>query len=119
MGLNYTVNFFRQASWWIPSIRQTVSSIPKGCFVCRRLNGKHFKPPVSPALPSARVNFSRPFDVVSVGYTGHFFVLDLFGNQQKTYLLMITCFSSRAIHLETLPFMAVDDFLFAFVRFIN
>ena len=111
MGLNYTVNLVRQTGWWIPRLRQAVFSVLKDCFVCKRLNAKHFKPSDPPALPSAWVNFSRPFAVASVDFTGHFFVLDSFGNWQTIYLLIFTVFSSKAIHLETLSSMAVDDFL--------
>ena len=119
MGLNYTANFLRQTGLWITRISQAVSIVLKGCFVCKGLNAKPFKTRDPLSLPSARVNFSRPFAVADVGFTGHFFVLDPFGNRQKIYLLIFTCFSSRAIYLETLSSMAVNDFLLALVRFSN
>ena len=97
MGLNYIVNFLRQAGCWILRIRQTVSVVLKGCFACKRLNAKYFKPPHLPALPSTRVNFSRPFTVAGLGFTRHFFVLGPFGNRQKIYLLIFADFNSLAI----------------------
>ena len=119
MGLNCTLNSLRQAGWWVPRARQAVLSVLKGCFVCKRINAKHFRPPGPPALPASRVTFTRPFAVTGIDFTGHFFVMDPFGNKQKVYILIFSCFSSRAIHLETLSSMGVDDFLLAFVRFTN
>ena len=119
MSLNYTVNFFCQAGWWIHRIHQAVSSFLNGCFVCKRLNAKHLKSPDPQALPSSRVNFSCLFAVLDVAFNGHLFVLDFFGNWQKFYLVIFTCFSLQAIHLETLSSMVVDDFLLTFVQFIN
>ena len=119
MGLNYIVKFLCQAGWWIPKIHQVVSTIRNGCFACKRLNVKHFKPPDPPALPSSRVNLSCPFGLPGVDFSGHFSVQDPFKNWQMIFLLIITCFSSLAIHLETLSSIAVDDFLLAFARFTN
>ena len=72
MGLNYNTNFSRKTGWWIPRIRQAVSVNLKSCFICKRLNAKHFKPPDPSALPSANVNFSRPFAEAGVDFSRHF-----------------------------------------------
>jgi hypothetical protein len=65
-----------------------------------------------------RVNFIRPFENTGVDFTGHFFV-QLAGTCVKMYLVIFTCLSVRAIHLEVVPDMSTKSFLSAFLRFMN
>jgi hypothetical protein len=65
-----------------------------------------------------RVNFVRPFEDTGVDFTGHFFV-QLAGAYVKMYLVIFTCLSVRAVHLELVPDMSTKSFLSAFVRFAN
>ena len=51
-------------------------------------------------------------------YTG--FILVKSGEQElKYYLLIVTCLSTRAIHLELLPDQSTEQFVLALVRFCN
>ena len=119
LGVGSTINYLRNSGWWIPKIRQAVSTSLRTCSVCRLMNSKGFKKPTTPALPSAKCNFLKPFETVDVDYTGHFFTVDASGNKLKTYILLFTCFTSRAVHLEMVNYMNLDEFVLAFIRFTN
>ena len=72
-----------------------------------------------PSLPTDRVNFVRPFEHCGIDFTGHFFTFDFSQNRHKLYILIFTCMNSRAIHLEVVNNMTVEEFIMGFVRFYN
>ena len=70
-------------------------------------------------LPKHRVNLIRPFIHIGVDFTGHLMVRDGKKREKKYYILIFSCFSIRAIHLELIPDMSTTQFMLAFVRFAN
>ena len=70
-------------------------------------------------MPASRVNLSVPFAHTGVDCTGHIWVKDRSGVKVKVCILIFTCFSTRAIHLEALDSMSTVEFILAFVRFVN
>ena len=70
-------------------------------------------------LPSPRVKLSVPFAHTRVDYTGHYYLRDDLGGKVKVYILIFTCFNTRAIHLEAVSSMSMAEFILAFVRFVN
>ncbi|KAG1713941.1 hypothetical protein GQR58_002015 [Nymphon striatum] len=119
MSSNYTINHIRNAGFWIPKVRQTIMTVLKRCYVCKKLNSKPFPYPKTPSLSKSRVNFIKPFHSTGIDYTGHFYVLDCFGAKQKVYVLLFTCLNTRGVHLEVVSTMSSDDFILAFIRFSN
>ena len=119
MGLQSTLNFLRMHGFWILKARQAVLSVIKECVVCKRYNVPSVKYPSPVSLPASRVNLSVPFAHTGVDYTGHIWVKDRSGVKVKVYILIFTCFNTRAIHLEALDSMSTAEFILAFVRFVN
>ena len=75
--------------------------------------------PQMAALPSSRIRpFIRPFAVVGIDSFGSFDIV-IGRSTVKRYGVMITCFSTRAVHLETADSMNTDSFLLAFWRFAD
>jgi hypothetical protein len=118
LGLGSTLNFLRNSGIWIPAGRSVIKRVLAQCITCRKLNGRAFKYPRQTDFVGSKVNYLRPFKNVGVDYTGHFHV-KLGNSFVKMYLLVLTCLSIRAIHLELVPSMSVSDFLQAFTRFCN
>ena len=70
-------------------------------------------------LPKYRVNLIRPFIHIGVDFIGHLIVRDGKKKEKKYYILIFSCFSIRAIHLELLSDMSTVQFVLAFVPFSN
>ena len=119
MGLQFTLNFLRMHGLWVLKARQAVSSVLKDCIVCKRYNASTVKYPSPASLPSSRVNLSVPFAHTGVDYTGHLWLREENGEKSKAYILIFTCFNTRAVHLEAVQSMTTSEFILAFIRFSN
>ena len=74
--------------------------------------------PASPDLPEFRVDHSGcAFQVTGLDFAGPLYVKNNLNND-KVYMLLLTCASSRAIHLELTTDMSIEGFLRGFKRFI-
>lgn len=111
-GVHHVVTKLRQ-KWWVPSIRQVVRKILKKCVKCLRLKGKPYTTGPPPPLPECRVEDTDPFQNVGLDYTGALRTRE----QDKVYILLFTCATTRAVHLELCESMSHEDFLLAFRRF--
>ena len=114
-GTNSTVTALRQA-YWVSSARQAVRSLLRKCVVCQKVVGKPYKAPDPPPLIKARIQETDPFDVTGVDFTGALYVRGK-GRECKAYVCLFTCAVTRAVHLEIVNDLTVEEFLQAFRRF--
>ena len=101
-GLEATLSNVRMR-YWITKGRQTVKTVLKNCFICNLVKGKFIVPPKTLSLPNFRVNCSFAFKAVGVDFAGPLYVKDIYSrneNLNKCYLLLFTCATTRALHLE-------------------
>ena len=117
MGANSTLYHLRNLGFWLTKARATVSRLVGQCSICLRHRARTFETPPASLLPEARTEFYRPYSCVGIDYTGHFMVKDMSNNLVKSYILLFTCMTTRAVHLELVSSMGVHDFLNAFTRF--
>jgi len=116
-GVETTLNYLRNR-FWVVKGRQTVKSILRKCVVCIRHQGRTLKPPETPDLPSFRFEDSFSFCNVGLDYAGPLFVRETAkAAAKKVYILLFTCATSRAVHLELGPNMKSPSFIRAFERF--
>ncbi|XP_070181214.1 uncharacterized protein [Littorina saxatilis] len=108
-GRMFTINQVRASGFWIIGIRHVVSSLVRRCVHCRW----HRSGPAGQKmadLPLERLDPSPPFTYCGIDCFGPFHVKD--GRREvKRYGLIVTCFASRAIHIETLDDMSSDSFI--------
>lgn len=114
-GTNSTVTALRQA-YWIPSARQTVRNLLRHCVICQKVAGRPYKAPDPPPLIKARIQETEPFNVTGVDFTGALYVREKDG-ESKAYICLFTCAVTRAVHLEIVTNLTVEEFLQAFRRF--
>ena len=108
------VNIRKQ--FWIPRGRQLVKQVLHKCVVCKKQQGKFYPSPASPSLPDFRVTPSPPFDNTGVDFAGPVYWKE--GTQvKKGYIMVLTCAVTRAVALELLPSMSVEDMTLGFRRF--
>ena len=119
LGVDSTLNMLRHLGFWVLNARHAVKNVLNECILCKKYNARAFTVPPTPSLPRERVNLERPFYHTGVDYTGFFFVQDLSNIKVKSYILIFTCMNTRAIHLELVFSLSVENFIMAFVWFYN
>ena len=115
-GVQATVAHLRQR-FWITQVRSAVKSVLHHCVICKRLTGKPYISPPTPPLPSCRVQNVQPFTTTGIDYTGHLFINTTNGQEQKVYICIFTCATTRATHLEIVQNLSTKTFINAFRRF--
>lgn len=116
-GVETTLNYLRNR-FWIVKGRQTVKSLLRKCVVCKRHQGRTLKPPETPNLPSFRFEDSFSFCNVGLDYAGPLYIRETAeAAAKKVYILLFTCATSRAVHLELVPNMKSSAFIRSFERF--
>ena len=120
-SVNNTLTTIRER-FWILQGRQAVKRVLKRCVTCRRLEGLPYSTYNVPDLPSVRVSEDPPFTHTGVDFAGPLFVrgnTTTESDNNKCYVCLFTCASTRAVHLELTPNLTVDSFLLAFRRFTS
>ncbi|XP_065911201.1 uncharacterized protein [Dysidea avara] len=116
-GVGSTLTAIRQ-SYWIPSGRQYVKKLLRQCTICRRHGGRPYAALESAPLPRVRVQDVPPFSITGVDFTGALYVKQQNNEENKVYICLFTCATSRAIHLEVVTDLSTTTFLLAFRRFV-
>ena len=105
-----------RSKYWLVHGRQEVRRILHGCRTCRRLTPMNQK--MAP-LPPLRVAESLPFMYVGTDFAGPLYVKAEDGNTKKAYIIIFSCMTTRAVHLELTEDMTTIEFLKAFERMTN
>ncbi|XP_065189637.1 uncharacterized protein LOC135820248 [Sycon ciliatum] len=86
--------------------------------MCKRFDGGPFAMPAMPQYPKEKVTGGRtPFTTTGVDYFGPVTVKS--GNESvKAWVVLFTCLTTRAVHLEAVRDMTTKTFLMAYRRFI-
>ena len=121
-GIRDTLTTIRERFWLIRG-REAVKRIIKKCVICRKAEGVPYAATAPPDLPASRVSEEPPFAYVGLDFAGPLYFQNT-GNQEKSpessskvYILLFTCASTRAIHLELTLSLKVPAFLRAFKRY--
>lgn len=119
-GNQAILNSLREKFWPIDG-RTTIRGILKKCLVCFRVKPINIERLMGD-LPRDRVTPNRPFYVTGVDFAGPFLIKD--GKLRnrviiKAYLCLFICFTTKAVHLETVSDLSSNAFLCALKRFIS
>ena len=104
--------------YWITKSLATVGKNIRNCITCR-MAGAKAKPPRMAPLPAHRLqSHIRPLTNVGIDYFGPFNTV-VGRRQEKRYGALLTCFSTRAVHLELAHYLTSDSFILPFRRFVS
>ncbi len=78
-------------------------------YVCVTYEGAHCKGALPPPLPEFRASETRPFQTTGVDYAGP--------RSTKAWMILYTCYSTRAVHLDLVQDMTAETFMRSFRRF--
>jgi hypothetical protein len=116
-GRGMTIAAVRSRGYWILGLSSVVSTMIFKCVTCRRLRAAPLGQKMAP-LPEDRLQPGPAFTYVATDCFGPFYIQER-RKELKRYGMIITCLTSRAIHIETVPSMTTDSFLNALRRFIS
>lgn len=115
-GVETTINECRQ-HYWILRLRPTTKLLIHRCGLCHFRRAKPSSPPTG-NHPSCRLaHHQRPFTFVGVDYFGALMVT-VGRSQQKRYVALFTCLTTRAVHLEIASSLTADAAVMALRRLI-
>ena len=102
--------------YWLESGRESVLKILRKCVKCQM----NFKPTASQRmadLPAERMEPSGPFAKSGIDVFGPFDIKHGGRGTNKRYGLLITCYSSRSVHIEVLKDLSTGSVIQALLRF--
>ena len=88
----------------------------RNCILCKRLEAVPFRSKFCVDLPEGRIDYSPPFTNTGMDFAGPLLLSDK-NIARKHYVCLFKCMSTRAIQLELVPTLEVDECLRAFRRF--
>ena len=115
-GISETLAAFRERRWIFRG-REAVKKIIRKCVICQRYEGKAYTGPLIPDLPVERVSSDPPFNNTGIDFAGPLYVHIAETKENKAYICIFTCASTRALHLEVTEGLSANTFLLAFRRF--
>ena len=114
-GMASTWTSLRQRFWIIKGAA-TVRKILGKCLFCRKRNASPGKQ-IMADLPEGRLSVNNPvFYVTGVDYFGPFEIKQG-GSYVKRYGCLLTCLSTRAVHIEVAPSLTADTFFNALLSY--
>ncbi|XP_064093214.1 uncharacterized protein LOC135205956 [Macrobrachium nipponense] len=109
-GIYKTLGLLRKRFWIINGF-VVVKKVLKGCLICKRLNARTVKINQN-AYRDFRINQEAiPFRNICIDHCGPFLVKDRNKQNYKVYVLVISCFWSRAINLVVCRLIDKNSFL--------
>ncbi len=120
-GRHFTEGAIRSAGLWIVSGKRLVSNIIHNCVLCKKLRGKMESQKMS-ALPPDRVSVDPPFTHTGLDVFGPFTVVTRktrgHSIENKRWVVIFSCLSARAVHLEVIESLSASSFICALRRFL-
>lgn len=107
------------STYYISKLHPLIKKISQSCVPCQKAYARTSQQYMG-QLPADRVQPSRPFTVTGIDYAGPVFIKGGTPRRPtriKTYICVFICFSTKAIHLETVSDMTTAAFLAALTRF--
>ena len=118
LGIPNTMAAIRE-KWWIPKLRSKVKKIINECKTCKTFSTKPYGTTATAALPTFRTESSRPFQTTGVDFAGPLEYKISKEEKGKCYILIFTCATSRAIHLEVTKTQTAEELQRKLTAFIT
>ena len=109
LGVASTMSSIRE-NWWIPQLRSKVKKVIGNCNVRKVFSAKPFKAPATSQLPEFRTTPGRPFETTGVDFAGPLIYKVTKKEEGKCYVIIFTCATSRAVHLELAKSQTASEF---------
>lgn len=102
----------------VQRLKVKLKEIRKNCQECKNRDAKPEIPEEAP-LPLARLSpFTRPFSYIGIDYFGPIQVI-VGRRPQKRWCLLVTCLTTRALHLDVAHTLSTDSCILGLRRFMS
>ncbi|XP_062700012.1 uncharacterized protein LOC115258713 [Aedes albopictus] len=108
---NTTINELRQR-YSISHLKATYNSIRRTCQQCKNDKARPQSPSMGDLPLSRLAAYARPFTYMGVDYFGPYVII-LGRRLEKRWVLLATCLTTRAIHLQIVHTMTTDSCIMA------
>lgn len=105
-----------RGNYWMIGMRVQCKKVCHDCVLCQRQDARACSQPMAP-LPIDRIQRTPPFSICGVDHAGPVYCADT--GREKHYILLFTCAVVRAVHLELVSSLSLEDFMLAFRRFCS
>ncbi|XP_063837168.1 uncharacterized protein LOC135086312 [Ostrinia nubilalis] len=110
------VNLLRE-KFWIIKLRPTVKRVAQNCQLCRVRKARPTPPKMGDLPPARMMHHRRAFTHCGIDYFGPMEVT-IGRRREKRWGVVLTCLTTRAIHLEIAASLSADSAVMALRRFI-
>lgn len=121
-GSDWVLNYIRLAGFWLLGGKRSVRTVIRRCVLCQRSIKKKLGQQMG-NLPHYRLERdSKPFTSVGVDAAGPLYLRHdggIFGGQPKAYVIVFTCLTTRAVHLEVVQDQSTETFLQCIRRLVS
>lgn len=100
-------------TYWILNIRRLTKKVVSECVICKKFRNTHYVVPEAP-LPVDRIDGAAAFQITGIDLAGPLYIK----NGGKCWIVLFTCATYRAIHLELVESLSTESFIMALRRFI-
>ena len=104
--------------YWILGLRQIAKRVGYKCIICRRWRARSMEQCMAD-LPKLRMSVGLPFENTAIDYFGPFESRYGGRGRKKSYGVIFTCLSTRAVHVDLASDLTTDRFLLALRRIIS
>lgn len=118
LGIPNTMAAIRE-KYWIPKLRSKVKKVINDCAKCKTFSTKPYGTTATAALPAFRTESSRPFQTTGVDFAGPLEYKISKEEKGKCYILIFTCATSRAVHLEVTKSQTAEELQQKLTAFIT
>ncbi len=109
LGVASTMSLIRE-NWWIPHLRSKVKKVIGNCNACKVFSTKPYTAPATSQLPEFRTTPGRPFEATGVDFAGPLIYKVTKKEEGKCNVIIFTCATSRAVHLELAKSQTAEEF---------
>ena len=103
--------------FWIPKLRSVVKSIIYDYNLCKRYCEGSLKPPATGNLSRFCSEFEKPFQTTGIDFAGSLIYKDS-DQEMIGYMLILTCATTRAVHLKLSRSMLTGELEYTLKEFI-
>ena len=107
-GSDWCLNSLREQGFWLIGGKSTIRQITTKCVQCQKSIKKLSQQKMGEPPAYRLAHDIKPFSYVGMDAAGPLYLKEVNEEQPKVYVIVFTCLSSRAIHLELSPGLSTE-----------